>query len=248
MYSTKEISEKLINDGFPEMTVRKINYYAFEKKMFPILGTGKNVFSDADYDKLKSIAFLRENSKYSLEEIKEKIQQHTFQELDNMFFKKTIDEYTTRNNVSNVCHNSLCVDGNLQKDLEFTTTWASTSEANGETLASGCSTTSISYSNSTSDAMTPSNTYLSSDSYTGTNPEFLRSVPYVNPFPSILPAETSFTNEQIQRKYEEDKFKETKSQNKTRIKISKGIFIEYDNNADPKEIEKLINMSKILFE
>lgn len=231
MYSTKEISEKLINDGFPEMTVRKINYYVFEKKMFQILGTGKNVFSDADYDKLKSIAFLRENSKYSLEEIKEKIQQHTFQELDNMFLTKTIDGYTTRNNVSNVCHNSLCVEGDFQKDLGFTTTWASTSETNGKTLASGhCST------------------YLSSDSYTGTSPEFLRSIPYVNPSPSILPAETSFTNEQIQRKYEEDKFKETKSQNKTRIKISKGIFIEYDESANPKEIEKIINMSKILFE
>lgn len=249
MYSAKEISEKLINDGFTDMTVRKINYYAFEKKMFPVNGNGKSVFSETDYDKFKSIAFLRENSKYSLEEIKEKIQNNTFQEINNMFLTKAIGEYTSRNTFTgnSVCANSLFVDtdkNNTDYETSYTT---SATSINSDSLSQG-----ISFSNSccsdnlgTSKSInTASNTTYLGDSYTGTPPDFFRSTtpmyPYTNnnPLPSIATQISS----------NEPCFEEKKTNNKTRIKISKGIFIEYDETANQKEIDKLINMAKILFE
>lgn len=236
MYTAKELSEKLISDGFPDMTVRKINYYAFEKKMFPVTGTGKSVFSDEDYDKLKSIAFLRENSKYSLEEIKEKIEQHTFQELDTMLLSKTIGDYTFRNSLT---LNNVFVETPENKNqnyLDFTTTSASTSSSKS------ISQSALSVSNCTTDGI--SNSYTTESYSTGTPPEFLRSLPNQSiPDFGVLPKYPSFVTESHSEP------KETKTPTgKTRIKIRKGIFIEYDENADQKEIDKLINMSKILFE
>ena len=237
MYTAKELSEKLINDGFTDMTVRKINYYAFEKKMFPVTGTGKSVFSDADYDKLKSIAFLRENSKHSLEEIKEKIEQHTFQELDNMLLSKTIGDYTSRNSTT---LNNVFVDtpeNRANYDLSFTTTSVST------TPSQAVSQDSLSVSSCTTDKFSSSNCYSTESYSTGTPPNFLRNTPNQSiPDLGLLPQFPSFVTETHSEP------EETKTlTGKTRIKIRKGIFIEYTENADIEQVKKIVEISKIIF-
>lgn len=84
MYSAKEISEKLSKDGFPEMTQRKINYYIYDKKIFEVTNTGKSVFSEDDYCKLKTIALLKRHTNFSLEKIKELINTYTCEDIKKM--------------------------------------------------------------------------------------------------------------------------------------------------------------------
>ena len=224
MYTAKELSEKLINEGFSDMSVRKINYYAFEKKMFPVSGTGKSVFSEDDYDKLKSIAFLRENSKLSLEDIKEKIKNNSFQDIDNSNLNKTIDEYTSRNlqSTSFVANNICCLDNFEEKTLPSFTTSACSNTVSTESY----SLNSTVYSNSSSPNQSISSTY------TGTPPDFFRSM-------STSSATQTQTGE-IETIEDNNR--------KTRVRIAKGIVIEYEQSADKEKVNKLIDISKILFE
>jgi DNA-binding transcriptional MerR regulator len=76
-YTAEEVAGKLTSAGF-RITKRKINYYAFEKKMFQPRGVGKKVFSPADIDKIQGIIYLREHSKLSLEQIKTIINEDNF--------------------------------------------------------------------------------------------------------------------------------------------------------------------------
>lgn len=76
-YTAEEVAGKLISAGF-RITKRKVNYYAFEKKMFQPRGVGKKVFSPADIDKIQGIIYLREHSKLNLEEIKMIINEDKF--------------------------------------------------------------------------------------------------------------------------------------------------------------------------
>ena len=247
MYSAKELSEKLINDGFPDMSVRKINYYAFEKKMFPVTGSGKNVFSDEDYDKLKSIAFLRQNSNYSLDEIRDKIMTHSFQEVDQMVLSKTITEYTTRNSFVSNAMNNITTDTSSPV-LDSVTTQATTCDSFDDFSSNS---TSFSCSDKSSYSLGGSNTCSSltpdyTNNYTGTSHDFLRSngtsaVPYVNT-PNLPSFATQISSSDLKEK------KTIETNGKTRIKISKGIFIEYDKTANQKEVEKLIEISKIIFD
>ena len=42
-YTAKEDAEELQKEGYSDITTRTVNYYAFEKKMFDVPLTGKNV-------------------------------------------------------------------------------------------------------------------------------------------------------------------------------------------------------------
>ena len=245
MYSAKEISEKLINDGFEDMTVRKINYYAFEKKMFPITGSGKSVFSEEDYVKLKSIAFLRQNSIYSLDEIKNKISTHSFQELDEMVLSKTITEYTSRNTITTDCLNNVSIDATSPSIMAKSTSAVASNTFNTNHYSNSSFTCSGNITNEVTDILNSSTTTSLSTNYTGTSPDFLRSnssgMPQVN-----MPNLPSFATQISSSDLKKEKIIETNG--KTRIKIGKGIFIEYDKSADKKEVEKLIEISKIIFD
>ncbi|MDW7730386.1 MAG: hypothetical protein SCJ94_10340 [Bacillota bacterium] len=68
-YSAEEVARKLASAGYV-ISKRKVNYYAFEKKLFQPEGSGKKVFSAADIDKIQGILYLREHSKLNLDKIK----------------------------------------------------------------------------------------------------------------------------------------------------------------------------------
>ena len=231
MYSAKELSEKLA-------------YYAFEKKMFPVTGSGKNVFSETDYDKLKSIAFLRQNSNYSLDQIKAKIQTHTFQELDEMVLSKAITEYTSRNTVGTDCLNNVSITASSPSLTAETTSAVAHNTFNTSSYSNSSFSCSPSITNEVNDILDSSTTTSLSTNYTGTSPDFLRSnssgMPQVN-MPNLPPVATTISGRDLKK----DKTIETNG--KTRIKIGQGIFIEYDKSANKKEVEKLIEISKIIF-
>lgn len=76
-FTAEEVTRKLTSAGF-KITKRKVNYYAFEKKMFQPAGSGKKVFSPADIDKIQGIIYLREHSNLTLDQIKAIINEETF--------------------------------------------------------------------------------------------------------------------------------------------------------------------------
>jgi len=76
-YTAEEVANMLASAGF-KITRRKVNYYAFEKKMFQPAGSGKKVFSPADIDKIQGIIYLRDQSKLTLEQIKAVINEEDF--------------------------------------------------------------------------------------------------------------------------------------------------------------------------
>ncbi len=76
-YTAEEVANMLASAGF-KITRRKVNYYAFEKKMFQPDGSGKKVFSPADVDKIQGIIYLRDHSKLTLDQIKTVINDENF--------------------------------------------------------------------------------------------------------------------------------------------------------------------------
>lgn len=82
-YSTKQVIEKLKERGY-DISERTINYYVFDKKMFPI-DSGKNSFTENEIDKIEAIILYKKHTDMTLNEIKEKINQSSF------YLKDTVD-------------------------------------------------------------------------------------------------------------------------------------------------------------
>ena len=231
MYSAKTISQKLIDDGYKDMTVRKVNFYAFEKKMFAVSGNGKEAFSESDYEKLKTIAFLRENTKYTLDEIKEMIKEKSPGEIINSTVHEKISSYSTRDGA---CLDTLFQTNSSVQSPDIALTSQSYENTCFNTLPSNGSSTSY------TTAGTGSYTYG-----TGTGFDQLRGFGNyqfpqspINPMPKPL-NQLSFSN--LPKK-------EELPGNKTRVKLENGVFIEYDNTADKTFVNKLIEISKIIKE
>lgn len=73
-YSTNDIINKLKQEDDIDISARTINYYAYDKKMFPDLQKGKNCFSDREVELIKRIVYLKNRTSLSLDEIKDCIQ------------------------------------------------------------------------------------------------------------------------------------------------------------------------------
>lgn len=235
MYSTKTISEKLISEGFTDMTVRKINYYIFEKKIFKISGTGKNVFSEDDFEKLKVISLLKSRTKCSLSEIKELIENHTVPEILEMLKEDYTKFSATLNDV------------NLFADTNTLSTSKSLSPSNTVAFPNNPSCTTI---NNTSVNNLVTNNTSANNSYTYSTDKSV-GMGYSNKIDSarlsfsspnygygtttqIFPSNLTFVSN-IEEKKEN-----------LRMKIADGIFIDYTEKADKELLEKIIEVSKIL--
>ena len=72
-YSTRDMIEKLKNEENIDISLRTLNYYTHDLKMFPNLFKGKCGYTDREVELLKRIHFLKENTSLSLTEIKELI-------------------------------------------------------------------------------------------------------------------------------------------------------------------------------
>ena len=70
-YTAEEIVKKLKEEENYAISVRTLNFYAYDKKMFPNLSKGKSCFSDNELELLKRIKYLKENTSLTLDEIKE---------------------------------------------------------------------------------------------------------------------------------------------------------------------------------
>jgi len=95
-YTAKEVSEILSKEGFYDITPRTVNYYAFEKKMFEPIQTGKKCFSEREIEKIKSIKTLQESTNFTLDQIKEIINKYSYDEILSRITPvsyKTLDEF-----------------------------------------------------------------------------------------------------------------------------------------------------------
>ena len=99
-YTAKEVSEILSKEGFYDITPRTVNYYAFEKKMFEPIQTGKKCFSEREIEKIKSIKTLQESTNFTLDQIKEIINKYSYDEILSRITPvsyKTLDEFDSGN-------------------------------------------------------------------------------------------------------------------------------------------------------
>ena len=229
MYSAKELATKLQNDGF-NISTRTINYYVFEKKMFEISNSGRNVFTDNDYNKLKAILFLKENSNLSLEEIKNEISIKTYDEIVDSKVSTVINTYTNTFTSSESLNPSVANSTNFFRSCTTDTLFANNvciTEPDSVSTVSNCSTTT-----SYSDNVSNSSNGISLQSYangiitTAKTPNF--------------EATKSCTIQTLPKK----EIKENKS---TKLLLSKGIFLEYTENADMEQVKKIVEISKIIF-
>lgn len=103
-YTAEQIVKKLKDEENVLISVRTLNYYAYDKKMFPQLKHGKSCYSDTEYELLKRIAFLKEKSSMTLEDIKQCIlDDEQYNSKVNSIMADTVDRfskatYTSANN------------------------------------------------------------------------------------------------------------------------------------------------------
>ena len=76
-YTAETLVNKLREEEGISISVRTLNYYAYDKKMFPDLGKGKCVFTDREYEMLKRITYLKDKTSMSLDEIRDCIANDT---------------------------------------------------------------------------------------------------------------------------------------------------------------------------
>ena len=69
-YTAEEMVNKLHKEENVLISVRTLNYYAYDKKMFPNLKKGKSAYTDEEYEILKRIVYLKNKTAMSLDEIK----------------------------------------------------------------------------------------------------------------------------------------------------------------------------------
>lgn len=229
MYSAKKISEKLINDGFSNMTVRKIYYYVFDQKMITPHGNGKQIFTDNDYDKLKSIAFLKEHTKLSLTEIKEEIENKKYEDVELEYTTKTfstLSDFMYKDNDKDKTDFLSTVSRSIPTFNASTSAISINNCVQTDSLLSSSSSSACSYSNSTSAISNFRNEQSFGSSLTP------------------LPTEQVFYNN-LQVTAEDISTEEKKD---SHIKIAPGITINYTEKADKEKLKKLIEISKILFD
>lgn len=70
-YTAEELVNKLKKEENIAISVRTLNYYAYDKKMFPNLNKGKCSFTDEEYELLKRISYLKDKTSMTLDKIKE---------------------------------------------------------------------------------------------------------------------------------------------------------------------------------
>lgn len=80
-YSAEDVANILRSEGFSDINKRTVNYYAFDKKMFDIQGTGKKCFTDRELDKIRAIRLLREHTNLTLDQIKQIINTRSLEEI-----------------------------------------------------------------------------------------------------------------------------------------------------------------------
>jgi DNA-binding transcriptional MerR regulator len=90
-YTADEAAEKLKSHGFGDFTKRTVNYYAFEKNMFNIQENGKGIFTDREIEKLAAIKLLRTHTNYTLEQIKNIINNSSLEDIKG-FCKRRVDD------------------------------------------------------------------------------------------------------------------------------------------------------------
>lgn len=227
MYSAKELATKLQNDGF-NISARTINYYVFEKKMFEVSNSGRNVFTDTDYDKLKAILFLKENSNLSLEEIKNEILTKTYDEIVNSKVSTVLNTYTNNFTSSESINTPVVESTNFFRSCTTDSLFANnicTTDSNSVASVTNCATT-TSYSDNINSNGISLQSYANGVVTTAKSPNFETS--------------KSCTIQTLPKK-------ETKENKLTKILLSKGIFLEYTENADMEQVKKIVEISKIIF-
>ena len=70
-YTAEELVNKLKQEENIAISVRTLNYYAYDKKMFPNLSKGKCSFTDEEYELLKRISYLKDKTSMTLDKIKD---------------------------------------------------------------------------------------------------------------------------------------------------------------------------------
>lgn len=86
-YTAEEVAQILQEQGL-DITKRTVNYYAFEKNMFKLSNTGRSCFTDAEIEKIKSIALLKEYTKFTLAQIKTIINTKSYEEIKKLCVEK----------------------------------------------------------------------------------------------------------------------------------------------------------------
>lgn len=225
MYSAKELATKLQNDGF-NITTRTINYYVFEKKMFEISNSGRNVFTDTDYNKLKAILFLKENSNLSLEEIKNEILTKTYDEIVNSKVSNVINTYT----------NSCTTFDNINPSIPDNTNFFRSCSTDSMFTNNVC----VSNSPSVCASLTTYATTTSCSSNVSNSSNGISLQASTEDF-SATPLNYETTKTPTIQTLPKKEKKETK------ILLTKGIFLEYTENADMEQVKKIVEISKIIF-
>ncbi|QUH21910.1 hypothetical protein [Alkaliphilus sp. B6464] len=94
-YSAKEIADIISSSGEFDISTRTVNYYAFDKKLFKLDNTGKNVFTDVEIKKIKGILILKKYTNFTLKQVKDIINQFSLEEIEERFKGINIYENTT---------------------------------------------------------------------------------------------------------------------------------------------------------
>lgn len=112
-YSAEDVAKLLQSEGYSDVTRRTVNYYAFDKGMFPVQEAGKKCFSQREVDKIRAIRLLKEHTNMTLEQIKKVINEHSLDEIKEICVSRTlsISPYYSQNvglnsigNVSSYCN------------------------------------------------------------------------------------------------------------------------------------------------
>ena len=223
-YSTNEVIDKLKKEDNIDITARTINYYAYDKKMFPDLQKGKNSFSDREVELIKRIVHLKNRTSLSLHEIKEWIQ----------------DDYKYLTTTSDIVNSAISEGMTRSVNASSHTFSTSASTAlNGQSDVSFCN-----YCNSSSSICSDltSETYSDTSTYYGdfNDYDFNKTVPnkQIN-FPSVQPSITPLI---ISQPFVPNCTEENKSTNQDKtVKINSEITITVSDKISKEQLIDIIN-------
>lgn len=99
-YTAEELITKLHEENNIIISLRTLNYYAYDKKMFPNLQKGKKAFSDNECELINRISYLKDKTSLTLDEIKVYINDdNKYNEIVNSIVSDTV----TRSGLTSPC-------------------------------------------------------------------------------------------------------------------------------------------------
>ena len=240
-YTADALIAKLKDEENIIISARTLNYYAYDKKMFPCLKKGKCSFTDEEYELLKRIAYLKDKTSMSLDQIKECItddDKYT-EQVNSIITDSVLRSQTYSGGITNSQNSNFTfATSNLQiatKDEEFAPQpigdflyQAFKNDANSNSVPIDSSA--ISHGTATNSAsLNAMQVSCDTDCYCNTTLDESVGVTYCNTAHSCIPQQISPMP------------KETAKKNETTVRINKDVTITVSSDVSKERLIEIIN-------